>query len=118
MSLIKAELLGSNTATACGVTAHASAPILNLCRALLHAGHDPGASLRAYRRGVMCLQVKTLAAGATLAVADDRFGCPKLRRWKAPLGDVRPPPVELAGNSEPLQPSIGDSAPARQEIPA
>jgi hypothetical protein len=98
---IHAELTGADMAAAGGLVVRAAAPILALCRALIDAGHDPDAPLRAFRCGTLCLQVKSLAAGAALAVAEDRFGRPQFRRWKAPRGDVAAPPIASAGNSDP-----------------
>ena len=53
---IRAELTGTETACAKGITARGPAPVLALCRALVKAGHDPAAPLIAYRNTVLALQ--------------------------------------------------------------
>ncbi len=65
---IRAELSGSDTATAFGVTARAPAPVLALCRRLVAAGHDPEARLEAYRGDVMCLRVRAIGEAAELEI--------------------------------------------------
>jgi hypothetical protein len=77
---IRAEIIGSNTAIAASMTAVASAPVLELCRRLVDAGHDPTTPLEAYRGDMLCLRVKSIGAGAGLTVEDDRLGVPRLRR--------------------------------------
>jgi hypothetical protein len=79
---IFAELIGSNTCTAAGVTIVDHAPVLALCRALVTAGQDPNRPLHAYRGDVLCLCVLSIGEGARLAVEDDRYGRPRLRRWR------------------------------------
>jgi hypothetical protein len=79
---IFAELVGSNTCTAAGITVVDHAPVLALCRALLTAGQEPNRPLRAYRGNVLCLQVRSIGQAAQLTVEDDRHGRPRLRRWR------------------------------------
>ena len=79
---IFAELIGSNTCTAAGITVVDRAPVLALCRALVTAGQDPNRPLHAYRGDVLCLCVRSIGEGARLAVEDDRHGRPRLRRWR------------------------------------
>ena len=79
---IIAELIGSNTCTAAGVTVVDHAPVLALCRALVTAGQDLNRPLHAYRGDVLCLCVRSIGEGARLAVEDDRYGRPRLRRWR------------------------------------
>jgi hypothetical protein len=79
---IFAELIGSNACTAAGVTVVDHAPVLALCRALVTAGQDPNRPLHAYRGDVLCLCVRSIGEGARLAVEDDRYGKPRLRRWR------------------------------------
>src|SRR6516225_11533530 len=79
---IFAELIGSNTCTAAGVTVVDRAPVLALCRALVTAGQDPNRPLHAYRGGVLCLCVRSIGEGARLTVEDDPHGRPRLRRWR------------------------------------
>jgi hypothetical protein len=46
-STMRAELSGCRSATALGITVRASAPVFELCRALVAAGHDPDRPLHA-----------------------------------------------------------------------
>jgi hypothetical protein len=80
--VIFAELIGSNTCTAAGVTVVDHAPVLALCRALVTAGQDPNRPLHAYRGDVLCLYVRSIGEGARLTIEDDRYGRPRLRRWR------------------------------------
>ena len=50
---IFAELIGSNTCTAAGVTVVDHAPVLASCRVLVTAGQDPNRPLHAYRGDVL-----------------------------------------------------------------
>ena len=79
---IFAELIGSNTCTAAGVTVVDHAPVLASCRVLVTAGHDPNRPLHAYRGDVLCLRVRSIGEGARLTIEDDRHGRPRLRRWR------------------------------------
>jgi hypothetical protein len=79
---IRAEIVGENRASALGIEARASAPVLALCRELLAAGLDPDAALEAYRAGTLALRVRSIGEGALLTVEDNRFGTPILRRWR------------------------------------
>jgi hypothetical protein len=54
---IRAELAGANISVALGITVEANAPVLELCRKLVSAGHDPGSRLEAFRDNVLCLIV-------------------------------------------------------------
>lgn len=113
---IVAQLSGANQAEARGLVGRGAAPILALCRALVAAGHDPESPLRAFRRGTLAITIRTIAAGAALAVAEDRFGCPRFRAWKALLGGVAAAPIARTANSE-LHRASGLSAPAsRSEV--
>jgi hypothetical protein len=71
---IRAELIGDSTAIAAGVTAHGRAPVLELCRRLVAAGHDSYLQLEAYRGDVLALTVRSIGAGAKLTV-DESHGC-------------------------------------------
>ena len=67
---IRAELSGSDTCTALGITAHGHAPTLNLCRQLIAAGFDPGRPLIAHRGETPCIIVRSIGEGAALTVAE------------------------------------------------
>jgi hypothetical protein len=78
---IRATLVGSDRCDAEGISARGHAPVLDLCRELIEAGHDPERALHAYRNGVLALAVfRSLGEAAELTVADDRHGTPRLRR--------------------------------------
>ena len=68
---IKAEIYKLNQAEAEGIVAVGKAPVLNLCRKLIAAGHDPGSRLEAYRGSTLCLHVRRLDEGAALAVREN-----------------------------------------------
>ena len=65
---IRAELIGSDVARACGIVAHNGAPILELCRLLVVAGHDPDQPLEAWRGDTLALTVRSIGQAAALEV--------------------------------------------------
>ena len=65
---IHAELAWSDTATARGIVARSSAPVLSLCRQLVEAGHDPRSPLEAWRGGTLCLRIRSIGEAAGLRV--------------------------------------------------
>jgi hypothetical protein len=78
---VRAQLLGSNQATAHGVTVSGrNAPVLALCRALIEAGHDPDTPLEAYRGDLLCLRVRSIGEGARLTVEDGSDGRSRFRK--------------------------------------
>ena len=96
---IRATLIGSDRCEAEGIVACGYAPVLDLCRELIEAGHDPERALHAYRSGVLALAVRSLGDGAELTVADDRHGTPRLRRRQdRPQGYVAGSPVAQKAN--------------------
>jgi hypothetical protein len=96
---IRAELIGSRTCTAAGITVVDHAPVLSLCRALINAAQDPNRPLHAYRGNKICLRLHSIGQGAQLTVEDDRRGRPRLRRWRnRPKGCGAAPPVSQNGN--------------------
>ena len=78
---IRAALTGSDACTACGITTHANAPVLALCRSLIEAGHDPACRLEAWRGSVLCLTVSSIGESAGLRVREDRA---EFARWEPP----------------------------------
>jgi hypothetical protein len=78
---IRAVLIRSDRCEAEGIIAYGYAPVLDLCRALIKAGHDPKRALHAYRGEVLALAVRSIGEGAQLTVEDTR-GTPHLRRWR------------------------------------
>src|SRR5262249_25005849 len=97
---LRAELIGSDTCMAAGITARGHAPVLKLCRQLLAAGHDPTVRLEAYRGKVLCFVVRTIGKGAGLTVEDDKLGRPKVRRWHASSGSGAASPVRPFAQSD------------------
>jgi hypothetical protein len=71
---IRAELIGSDQCSALGITVCGSAPVLNLCRRLLAAGHDPGCPLHACRGDTVALVVRSIGEAARLRVASHGVG--------------------------------------------
>jgi hypothetical protein len=63
---IKAELVGADTCTACGITMKSDSPVLALW--LVDAGHDPVTPLEAYRGDVLCLRVRSIGQAARMQV--------------------------------------------------
>jgi hypothetical protein len=121
---IRAELVGSDTCTALGITVRGYAPVLDLCRALIAVGHDPTRPLEAWRGDVLALRVRSISEGAKLTVGDDRFGRPTFRRWTGPPGDAGAAPVAqkgsggAAGTSELREPGTAPIAVAARTAPA
>jgi hypothetical protein len=63
-----AKLVGSDTATALGISVKSSSPILLLCRRLVDAGHDPATPLHAYRDDTLALTVRSIGEAAALEI--------------------------------------------------
>jgi hypothetical protein len=90
---IRAEIVGDHTCMALGVTVVGNAPILQICRQLVEAGHDPERPLQAYRGKTLCLTIASIGIAAEYAVANNRVGTPVFRRWRdrAPSSGEAPP---------------------------
>jgi hypothetical protein len=73
---VRAELIGSDTCTALGITSRSSTPVLEICRWLINAGCDPATPLRVYRSDTLALWVHSLDAGAALTVKSAGNGSP------------------------------------------
>jgi hypothetical protein len=73
-----------DSASACGLTVTGTAPVLDLCRALLQAGHDPGKRLEVYRGSTLCLIVRSIGEGARLRLSTNKKGSPRLRKIPQP----------------------------------
>ena len=71
---IRAELHGSDTCTAEGITARGQAPTLTLCRLLVDAGVNPHRPLHAYRGDTLCLTVRSIGNGALLRIRGNGVG--------------------------------------------
>jgi len=66
--VIRAELIGSETATAEGVTVTGSSPVLLLCRQLIRAGHDPAMPMQVFRGDALAVIVRNIDEAARLEV--------------------------------------------------
>jgi hypothetical protein len=64
----RAELVGSDSCSALGITISSSSPVLALCRKLVQAGYDPTTPLEAYRGETLCLRVRSIGEGAQLEI--------------------------------------------------
>jgi hypothetical protein len=124
LQLVRADLVGADTAVAAGITATGHAPLLTLCRRLVEAGHDPSTPLEAYRGTTLCLRVRSIGAGARLTVREGPDGKPRFATYR-PAPDGRqscggqPPTRSNAGEApgherrSPKHLGAGDRRPAR-----
>ena len=71
---IRAALLGSDQCRAEGRTVRAAAPVLETCRRLVAAGHNPDRPLHCYRGDVLALSVSSIGVGAQLRVRGNGVG--------------------------------------------
>jgi hypothetical protein len=72
--VILTALIESDTATAFGIVAHGSSPVLALCRKLIEAGHDPRAPLEAWRGPILALRIRSIREAARLKLNGDGTG--------------------------------------------
>ena len=82
LQAIRAELIGSNQASAAGIVAIGHAPVSKLCRRLIEAAHNPDLPLEVYRGTTLCLRVRSIDEGAALSVEDDENGRPRFIRHR------------------------------------
>jgi hypothetical protein len=94
-SPVLGQMIGSDKATAAGITVRGPAPVLGLCRALVAAGADPNRPLHAYRGDVLALKVRTIGESAKLSVREDRAG-PRFVPWEPFPRGVKPSTREKA----------------------
>jgi hypothetical protein len=80
---IRSELIGSDTCTALGVTAQGATPVLQLCRKLIEAGHDPAAAVHVFRGEVLALLVRSVGEAAGLEVNNKGTGFVPFRPVRA-----------------------------------
>jgi hypothetical protein len=64
--LLVGELSDDDTCCLAGTIASDRTPILLACREVLARGASPDAAVEIYRRGVLALRIRTLAAGASV----------------------------------------------------
>ena len=74
MKTLRAELTGSNIATAEGIEVSSESPVLALCRKLIAAGYDPATPLNVYRGKILALRILGIGEAAGLEVAGDGVG--------------------------------------------
>ena len=95
---IHAEITGSDTATALGITEVSATPILALSRLLVEAGHNPGRPLECYRGDTLCLTVRSIGEAAGLEINGHGSGFVRRRR-RGTAPPVRP--LAKTGPQEP-----------------
>jgi hypothetical protein len=71
---IRAQLIGTNSATAEKMVVTSAAPILGLCRALVTSGHDPASPLDAYRGDTLCVRIRSIGQAAQLEPSPSGVG--------------------------------------------
>ena len=79
---LRADLFGSDTARCGGMSATGRSPVLDLCRRLVAAGHDPALPLHVYRGATLALRVRSIGAGARLTVSETRKHGPRFAKWE------------------------------------
>jgi hypothetical protein len=85
---VRADLTGSDTCSAAGITVRAYAPVLALCRQLLAAGLNPDQAMEVFRASTLALRIRSIGEGAQLAVRDDNRGTPRFVAYR-PGPDAR-----------------------------
>jgi hypothetical protein len=81
--VVRADLTGSTTCTAAGITVTNNTPVLSLCRRLLEAGHDPATRLEVYRGAVLALTVRSIGEAAHLEINSHGTGFVRHRDGRA-----------------------------------
>jgi hypothetical protein len=76
--VIIATLTGSDECSALGITAGASSPVIELCKMLIEAGHDPRTSLHVFRGPLEALRVRSIGEAAGLRVSTKGTGFVRL----------------------------------------
>jgi hypothetical protein len=87
---IRADLIGSDTCIALGLTVQSNTPVLEICRQLVAAGHNPAALLEAYHGKTLCLRIRSIGDGARLEINGEGTG---FRRRRQP---VAAPPMRFS----------------------
>lgn len=87
---IKAELSGSRSCSAAGLSVDAYAPVCALARQMIRNGFGPERGLEVHRGSVLCF-VTTLATAAALTVEDGPDGVARFRPYRPPGLGVAPP---------------------------
>lgn len=98
---LRAELIGTNSATAQTAVVTSAAPILDLCRALVAGGVDPATSLEAYRGDTLCVRIKSIGRAAQFEPSPTGVGFVRRHsRLRA-----APPVAQTAPAGHPVRPS-------------
>jgi hypothetical protein len=84
-----AEIVGDQFAQCCGISVTGASPVLELCRRLVAAGHDPALPLEAYRGDVPALSVRSIGEAAGLQVNSTGTGFEKRRQRHRAAPPVR-----------------------------
>ena len=102
-ALIRAKLFGSTVCTAAGLISRGATPILNLCRRLVAAGHDPNSPLECYRDAVLALTVTSIGQGAALELNShgSAFVAFRERRAASPVRSQAPAGPRLSPEPTP-----------------
>ena len=66
--VIRAELIGTDTCSAVGITVRVGAPVLTLCRRLIAVGYDAATPLLVYRGEVLALTIRSIGQAARLEI--------------------------------------------------
>jgi hypothetical protein len=92
---VRAELYGSETATAAGLSVRGHAPVLVLCRELIAAGLDPDRAMEVFRGATLALHVRTIGRAARLEINSHgtAFVALRARRTAPPMRHLRSPAV-------------------------
>jgi hypothetical protein len=80
---LAAELIGDDTATACGITVRSTSPVLVLCRELIATGMTPDAALTVFRHGTVALRVRSIGEAAALEINSKGTGFTRARTVRA-----------------------------------
>jgi hypothetical protein len=65
---MRAELAGSDSCSALGITISSSSPVLALCRKLVQAGFDPTMPMECYRGDTLALRIRSIGEAAALEI--------------------------------------------------
>lgn len=74
-NVIRAEIIGSETASALGITVTGHTPVLTLCRALIKAGYSQYRGMKAYRGQTLCLIIRSIGEASRLVVRETPKTC-------------------------------------------
>ena len=66
--VIRAELIGTDTCSAVGITVCVGTPVLTLCRRLIAVGYNAATPLLVYRGEVLALTIRSIGQAARLEI--------------------------------------------------